>query len=41
MIRLEVIHGQEAGRVFECDQPRITIGRSPSSIVQLSDYAGQ
>jgi pSer/pThr/pTyr-binding forkhead associated (FHA) protein len=38
MIRLEVIQGEENGRVFDCDQPKITIGRSPSVTVSLTDY---
>jgi Nif-specific regulatory protein len=38
MIRLEVIQGQSKGRVFECREERITIGRSPSATVALPDY---
>ncbi len=38
MIRLEVIQGQDCGRAFESDEPRITIGRSPTATLQLSDY---
>jgi Nif-specific regulatory protein len=38
MIRLEVIQGQEKGRVFECAEERITVGRSPAATVQLGDY---
>jgi Nif-specific regulatory protein len=38
MIRLEVIQGQEQGRAFESDEERITIGRSKSCTIQLSDY---
>jgi transcriptional regulator with GAF, ATPase, and Fis domain len=38
MIRLEVIQGQDRGKVFDCDQDKIVIGRGPSATVQLSDY---
>jgi len=38
MIRLEVLQGQDVGRSFDCDQPKVTIGRSPNAIVQLGDY---
>ncbi len=37
MIRLEVLQGQERGRTFDCDQPQITLGRSPRATVQLKD----
>ncbi len=38
MIRLEVIQGQSKGRVFECAEERITIGRAPTATVVLADY---
>jgi len=38
MIRLEVIQGQEEGREFESDEPRIVIGRSPQATIQLPDF---
>ena len=38
MIRLEVMQGEEAGRSFDCDEPKVSIGRSPNSVVQLTDY---
>jgi Nif-specific regulatory protein len=38
MITLEVITGQAAGAVFELDLPVLTIGRSPSNQVVLTDY---
>jgi Nif-specific regulatory protein len=38
MIRLEVIQGEEVGRSFDCDEPKVSIGRSPNSVVQLTDY---
>src|SRR5258706_4921824 len=38
MITIEVITGQAAGAVFELDLPVLTIGRSPSNQVVLTDY---
>jgi len=38
MIRLEVLQGENVGHAFDCDQPRVTLGRSPGSVVQISDY---
>ncbi|MCA9665758.1 MAG: sigma 54-interacting transcriptional regulator [Myxococcales bacterium] len=38
MIRLEVVQGQDKGRVFESEEPQITIGRSPTATFQLNDY---
>jgi transcriptional regulator with GAF, ATPase, and Fis domain len=38
MIRLEVVQGADGEKAFDCDQPKITIGRAPAATVQLSDY---
>ena len=38
MIRLEVLQGQDVGRGFDCDQPKITVGRAPGAVVRISDY---
>jgi len=38
MIRLEVLQGQDVGRGFDCDQPKITIGRAPGAVVRIADY---
>jgi len=38
MIRLEIVQGQERGRVFDCVEERVTIGRAPGQAVQLPDY---
>ena len=38
MIRLEVVQGQDAGRVFESDDAKIILGRAPGATIQLSDY---
>ncbi len=38
MITLEVLQGEQAGRVFELDAAAITIGRAPGNQVVLGDY---
>ena len=38
MIRLEVVQGQDVGRVFESDDEKVTVGRAPNVTIQLSDF---
>ena len=38
MIRLEVVQGEDEGRVLESEDERITIGRSPGATFRLEDY---
>ena len=38
MIRLEVVQGQDVGRVFESGDEKITLGRAPNVTIQLSDF---
>ena len=37
-IRMEVVQGEDVGRVFESAEEKITIGRSPNVTIQLSDF---
>jgi transcriptional regulator with GAF, ATPase, and Fis domain len=38
VITLEIVQGSSAGRVFELDQPAVTIGRAESNAVVIPDY---
>jgi Nif-specific regulatory protein len=38
VITLEILQGTAAGRVFDLDQPSITIGRAETNAVVLADY---
>jgi len=38
MIRLEIVQGEDEGRVLEADEERITIGRAPNATFRLDDY---
>ncbi len=38
MLEIEVIQGQDKGRLFTSGSPRIVVGRSPSCDVTLADY---
>src|SRR5262245_39628196 len=38
MITLEVLQGEQTGRVYELDAAAITIGRAPGNQVVLADY---
>ena len=38
MIVVEVVRGETAGRIFELDQPTVTLGRSSTNALALPDY---